>query len=236
MNWLLIGVLAVIILCVMYGYWKGFIRILFSLISIVVLMAFVTISTPYVAKFLEENTSLQTMIEEKCLERIRASAEKNIEDKLESQNTDRQKMLEDAGISLPDGIWEDLLDAGIGATDKVMEQSGMYQTLAENMSHFIVNGIASLAAFIVGVIALFVIARLLNLMSKLPVIREVNHFLGVLAGLMLGLAVVWIFLYLVAIFCTSPFGLLMTNYIQQSVVLTWLYNHNLILYLILMYL
>lgn len=236
MNWLLIGVLAVIILCVMYGYWKGFIRILFSLISIVVLMAFVTISTPYVAKFLEENTSLQTMIEEKCLERIRASAEKNIEDKLESQNTDRQKMLEDAGISLPDGIWEDLLDAGIGATDKVMEQSGMYQTLAENMSHFIVNGIASLAALIVGVIALFVIARLLNLMSKLPVIREVNHFLGVLAGLMLGLAVVWIFLYLVAIFCTSPFGLLMTNYIQQSVVLTWLYNHNLILYLILMYL
>lgn len=236
MNWLLIGVLAVIILCVMYGYWKGFIRILFSLISIVVLMAFVTISTPYVAKFLEENTSLQTMIEEKCLERIRASAEKNIEDKLESQNTDRQKMLEDAGISLPDGIWEDLLDAGIGATDKVMEQSGMYQTLAENMSHFIVNGIASLAALIVGVIALFVIARLLNLMSKLPVIREVNHFLGVLAGLMLGLAIVWIFLYLVAIFCTSPFGLLMTNYIQQSVVLTWLYNHNLILYLILMYL
>lgn len=236
MNWLLIGVLAVIILCVMYGYWKGFIRILFSLISIVVLMAFVTISTPYIAKFLEENTSLQSTIEEKCLEHIRASTEKNIEEKLESQDTDRQKMLEDAGISLPDGIWESLLDAGIGAADKVMEESGMYQTLAESISHFIVNGIASLAAFIVGVVALFVIARLLNLVSKLPVIREVNHFLGVLAGLILGLIVVWIFLYLVAIFCTSPFGILMTDYIQRSMVLTWLYNNNLILYLIMMYL
>ncbi len=236
MNWLLIGVLAVIILCVMYGYWKGFIRILFSLISIVVLMAFVTISTPYIAKFLEENTSLQSTIEEKCLEHIRASTEKNIEETLESQDTDRQKMLEDAGISLPDGIWESLLDAGIGAADKVMEESGMYQTLAESMSHFIVNGIASLAAFIVGVVALFVIARLLNLVSKLPVIREVNHFLGVLAGLILGLIVVWIFLYLVAIFCTSPFGILMTDYRQRSMVLTWLYNNNLILYLIMMYL
>ena len=71
MNWLLIGVLAVIIICVMYGYWKGFIRILFSLISIVVLVAFVTISTPYIAKFLEENTSLQTTIEEKCFEQKR---------------------------------------------------------------------------------------------------------------------------------------------------------------------
>lgn len=236
MNWLLIGVLAVIIICVMYGYWKGFIRILFSLISIVVLMAFVTISTPYIAKFLEENTSLQATIEGKCLEHIRASAEKNMEEKIESQDTDRQKMLEDAGISLPDGIWEDLLDTGIGAADRIMEESGMYQTLAESMSHFVVNGIASLAAFIVGVVALFVIARLLNLVSKLPVIREVNHFLGVLAGLMLGLVVIWIFLYLVAIFCTSPFGILMTDYIQRSVILTWFYNNNLILYLIMMYL
>ena len=236
MNWLLIGVLAVIIICVMYGYWKGFIRILFSLISIVVLVAFVTISTPYIAKFLEENTSLQTTIEEKCFEQIKASAEKNIEEKFELQNDDRAKMLEDTGINLPDGIWEDLLDAGIGAADKVMEESGMYQTLAKNISHFIVNGIASLVSFLIGAMTLFVIARLLNLVSRLPVIREVNHFLGVLAGLILGLILVWVFLYLVAIFCTSPFGILMTDYIQRSMILTWLYDNNLMLYLIMMYL
>lgn len=236
MNWLLIGVLAVIVICVMYGYWKGFIRILFSLISIVILMAFVTISTPYIGKFLEENTSLQATIEEKCLEHIKSSAEKNMEDNLEEHAADRQKMLEDAGIQLPSGIWENLLDSGIGAADKALEESGMYQTLASSMSHFIINGIASLTAFIIGVVILFVVARLLNLVSKLPVIREVNHFLGVLAGLVLGMVLVWIFLYLVAIFCTSSFGIAMTDYIQQSTVLTWLYNHNLILYLIMMYL
>ena len=130
MNWLLIGVLAVMIICVMYGYRKGFIRILFSLISIVVLMAFVTISTPYIGTFLEEHTSLQAAIEEKCLEHIKASAEKNMEDNLKEQTSDKQKMLEDAGIQLPRGIWENLLDTGIGAADKVMEESGMYQTLS----------------------------------------------------------------------------------------------------------
>lgn len=236
MNWLLIGVLAVIVICVMYGYWKGLIHILYSLISIVILMAFVTISTPYIGKFIEENTSLQATIEEKCIEHIKSSAEKNMGDTLEEQTSDRQKMLEDAGIQLPSGIWENLLDSGIGAADKVLEESGMYQTLASGMSHFIVNGIASLTAFAIGIVILFVIARLLNLVSKLPVIREVNHFLGVLAGLVLGMVLVWIFLYLVAIFCTSPFGIAMTDYIQRSTVLTWLYNHNLVLYLIMMYL
>ena len=100
------------------------------------------------------------------------------------------------------------------------------------MAHFIVNGIASFIALVLGLILLFVLARVLNIVSKIPVIKEVNHFLGIISGLVLALVLVWLFFYFVTVLCASPFGLMMMDYIRQSVVLTWLYENNMLLYLI----
>lgn len=232
MNWLLICIIAVVILCVLYGYWKGFLRILFSLVSIVLLLAIVTIATPYIGGFLEESTDIPATIEQQCLEHIRMSSQEQVDDALTNGQNDRQKLLEEAGIRLPDKAWEKLLDSGVNATNEALEASGLYETVAESMAHFIVNGIASFIALVLGLILLFVLARVLNIVSKIPVIKEVNHFLGIISGLVLALVLVWLFFYFVTVLCASPFGLMMMDYIRQSVVLTWLYENNMLLYLI----
>lgn len=232
MNWLLLCVAAVIAVCVWTGYRKGFLHIVFSLVSIALLVAFVTITTPYFRNFLEEHTSLEYRMEKKCLEALRTHASKDLEDEMQENAPDSREKLQDAGIRFPDRVWDHLLETGIDAADQALEESGLYQRLAAGMSRYIVNGIASCAAWITGAILLAVLARLLHIVSRLPVIREVNHILGVASGLLLGLAVTWIFFYIITICCASPFGMMMTDYIHRSAILTWLYNHNVILYML----
>ncbi len=236
MNWLLIGVIAVVALSVLYGYYKGFLRILFSLVSMIVLMIFVTVASPLVSNFLEKHTSLEATIEERCLESLQSATDKNVNTEIPEADGDGQQLLKDAGIQIPDGIWKQLLDSGIGAADQMLEENGIYQSLAKSIAHFVINGIASLLTLVIGIILLFIVARVLNLVAKLPVIREVNHFLGVISGLVLGFAIIWLFFYFVAISCTSTFGIMVTEQIRQSTILTWLYDNNMILYLVMMYL
>ncbi len=231
MNWLFIVVIIFFVSCVLRGYRKGFLRILYSLISIIVTIVFVTITAPYIADFIAQNTEIQATLEEKCLEHIRAAAEKNMEEEAQ----ENKEKLDDAGVSLPEGIWEELIDSGMGITDDVLGQAGIYEMLASNMARFIVNGIAYFVALLVVTIVLFIIARMVNLVAKLPLVRNVNHFLGVLAGAIQGVILIWVFFYLIAICCTSSFGITMISYINQNGLLTWLYNNNLVLYLAVAY-
>lgn len=235
MNWLLICVIAVVVLCALYGYWKGFLGILFSMVSVLLLLAMVTITTPYIDSFLEEHTSIRSTIEQQCLEHIRKTTGQQMDDTLTNEKNEKQKLLEDAGINLPDKAWEKVLDSGADATNDILETSGIYAAVAESMAHFLVNGIASVIALIAGVILLFVLGRLLNIVSRLPVIKEVNHFLGVASGLVLALTLIWLFFYFVTILCTSSFGIMITQYIRESTILTWLYENNMLLYLIMMW-
>lgn len=232
MNWLLIIVLIGMAICIWNGYRKGFLRILLSLVSIVVTVIFVTIATPYISEYLENHTSISKAIEEKCLEYIELSAE----EKLEGEAEDKQKLLEEAGLSLPSGIWEELVSSGTHAADQVLEETGVYTSLAQTMASFIVNGIAFFIALIIAIIVMAILVRVLNLVSKVPVIKQANHILGVAAGFVQGVLYLWLFFYLVAVTCTSEFGLMMIDYIYKSNLLTYLYNNNLLLYIIMGYL
>ncbi len=227
MNWLLIIVLIGMAFCIWRGYQKGFLRMLLSLVSIIVVVMFVTITTPYISDYIENHTSLGKKIEEQCLEHIKLTAE----DKIDKEAEDKQKVLEEAGISLPSGIWEDILSSGTDVADQVMEETGVYETLAQTTAHFVVSGISFFVALTIATILMIILTRTLNLVAKLPIIKQANHFLGIMAGFAQGMILLWLFFYLVAVTCTSEFGLMMIDYIHQSVLLTYLYNNNLVLYL-----
>lgn len=63
MNWLLVVVLAVLALCIMNGYHKGFLRMVYSLVSWIVVLVFVTWATPYINSYIKENTGIYQEIE-----------------------------------------------------------------------------------------------------------------------------------------------------------------------------
>ena len=233
MNWLLVGVLFTLAFCTIKGYQKGFIRVAFSLVSFFLVIAFVTWAEPYISDYLENNTGIYTAIQEKCEEQLKKSVENgaNAEEK-EQASQDVENTGEDTGADP---------NAEEGNEPKSsLEMAGNSKTagtqIAEILAHYIISGIAFFLAYVIAVVLLKVISRLLNLVSRLPVIHGVNKMLGVAAGFIQGMLYIWLFFYLIAICCTSSFGIQMNRYIDQSSLLTWLYNNNPLLGLLMWFL
>lgn len=85
---------------------------------------------------------------------------------------------------------------------------------------------AFLGLFILTVIVLFIVSRFLPFFSKLPVIRKIDRFFGMLFGLLLGLLFIWLFFMIVSFLPETSFGATALGWIRENPFLVWLYQNN----------
>lgn len=229
MNWLFICVIGILAACAVEGCYKGFVRSVFSLLAMVVTLVFVTVATPYLTTYLEANTTWDESITEKCLEHVRQTSEEKVNEQIEEQVQQQGDSAEEAGIFLPEQWMDRLADSGSNVVNDIIEQSGIQETIARELAHFIMSGISFFIALIFISLVLHLIIRALDIVTKLPVIKHVNRTLGLVSGLFKGLLVVWVLMYLISLMCTSEFGMVLIDYIYSSRLLTLLYEHNVLM-------
>lgn len=87
---------------------------------------------------------------------------------------------------------------------------------------------AFLVALILAKLILLLVLRLTDLITKLPLLKETNRCLGVLAGTGKGLLAVELVMLLIALGQNTEIGILMINWIYESHVLTFLYENNVV--------
>lgn len=197
MNPLEIAALILVAVFGLIGYRTGLLRMLYSLFAWAFVLAFVTWSTPYLTKFLEENTGIETVIQEQAVTYLESLAEK--------------EMGETAGIF---GI--------------LMEGTGIYDGIAAEAAHYIVEGIAFfLAFFVIGVLTRTAL-HMLDAAAHLPVLKETNRNLGAAAGCIKGVVILWLLFYLISLIGGSKQGAQLQAYIDDSIVLRFLYENNLL--------
>ena len=100
----------------------------------------------------------------------------------------------------------------------------------------VVEGMAFLTALVAAWTIVHIIERALRIVSRIPVLSGVNRTLGVFAGGIYGLILVWIGFYIIAVTSTSEMGGILVTYIYQSNLLKYLYENNPILTLIMKFL
>lgn len=86
-----------------------------------------------------------------------------------------------------------------------------------------------LIGYIVCWLALKYICMTLDLISRLPLINELNKAAGVLAGLFRGIVIVWILFIVITVFRETAWGSTAFALIKESQLLERLYEGNLIL-------
>ena len=226
MNILLIAVLVIFIGSVFIGYRRGFVRIAFSLVTMLLTIVLVSLVTPHVTDFLKEHTGVYDSLAEKCTQAVQLSARNSAEE--QPDTTEGEQEL--SGLQLP-ALWVDqILEKTGSSIDQALTESGAYRAVGEYLADWIFRGIAFFVAFILVTIVLRLVVGLLDILTKLPVLKGLNHLLGSVMGLLQGLLIIWLLLFLVAIACTTKVGQTMLGYIGQSQFLTFLYQHNGILY------
>lgn len=225
MNWVLIIVLLVLLLFIIRGYQKGLLRIVYSLVSWIIVLALVTWSTPFISNYLINHTEIYTTIEQHCEETLRQSPKNQGGITQDAAGQELAAL----GINLPAPVLENLLQKTTDRTDEFLEESGIYTQIAHELADLVVDGIASFLALLFAWLVVHLISQILGIVSRIPVLRGVNKYMGLFAGGIYGLLLVWTAFYIAALCGGSELGGTIVSQIYESTFLTMLYENNLVL-------
>lgn len=229
MNWVLIIVMLTLIFSVIEGYRKGLLRIVYSLVSWIIVLVFVSWATPHINQYLLENTSIYEQVAAHCEESVRQTAKMQTDAGMDEKKSE----LMDLGVNVPSSVIEGILENTSGVADEFLEESGIYDQIAAGLANFVVEGIAFVIALVLAWIFVHVISQILGIVSHIPVLKGINRFLGLFAGGIQGLLTVWVAFYIIALCSTGEVGKALISYIHENQFLTFLYENNLVLTMIL---
>lgn len=110
--------------------------------------------------------------------------------------------------------------------DVLIQKTGVYEEISTQITSVIMTGISFFVVMLVLGIAAYAARRLIWGIEKVPVIGTVNRIAGFGLGLIKGMLIVWILFAVIALSSTSNFGRSMTPYIDDSIMLRYIYENN----------
>ena len=225
MNWLFWVVAAIIVINVIDGLARGFIKKSVAAVSLVVTLVLVTYLTPQITALIQDYTSLHESLQEKCSE-IFLTEEYN-----QDVKNDQVQMIEN--MELPENIKDVLLENNNSEAYELLEVTGFHEYIGAYLANMIINAMAYLLTFVIIWTALRALLLALDVVAKLPLLRGINQLAGGILGLVVGVVLVWVAFLLVTILCNGNLGREFFRLISENPFLMFLYSQNVILKIVL---
>ena len=216
-NWLEIVVGVYLLGMILYGHYRGFIRMAVSMVALIATFAIVRIAMPYVNEAAIERTPLYEWIKGGIEHAL-------IPEEYSSEAADEQAMIE--GLGLPKEIQELLIENNRPDVYQALGVQVFTEYLGNYLAGLLVNTVGFVLLFVLVYIAVRLIMRWLDIMARLPIISGVNKLTGALLGGAEGLFFLWLLSLLVTAFSQSPWGAMIIAQIESSRWLTFLYHYN----------
>ena len=221
MNWLLIIIIVLLVGNALWGYKKGCMRVLFSLVSWILVLGVSYVGAPIVTNMLIEKTDVEVIIQEKLTDTI-------------SNYIDIGTNVQ--VFTIPEEITNILLQYNIiESVDELVALSPevnlfeLAEPLIENIVYMVVFLVC---AIVVGIAARVIVTSIdvvLGIASKLPLVGSVDKLLGGTLGAGKGLILSWLALAVVVILALTGTNTEWIAMIEESELLTWLHENNIIM-------
>jgi len=230
MNVVLVVVAAILIVSVIGGMQKGFVKTAYGLCALILTIVLVSVLSPMVRDVLL-TTKVYDKTYDKCLETLERNYAKNKEAEIaknEAAPKTEDEVLKIGGIALP-SFADKATNNFENARTKVL--NNMFEKAAAKLTYWIISVMAYIVTFIVISILLSIVSGVLGIVAKLPVISTANNLLGGVAGLVTGLAIVWLLAIVMTMFANEDTVQKMMVDIYRDKFLTYLYENNGLIYL-----
>lgn len=226
MNWVLIVVIVILAFFGWYGAKKGFVKVLFSLLSTVAALLFAVLFSPMVSAYLKSNEEFTSFFEER-IGTFFDAAESDESGAIKEPNKviDVREVL--SALPIPDTMKESF-EKDMQKELALPTREDVREYVCKRLSDTILNAIAFVTTLAIAIIGLFVLCRVLNLLAKLPLLRQVNAACGLLSGFAEGILIVWILFVVLTMFAGEAFGQSALAMIAENPFLDYLYKSNLI--------
>ena len=231
MNIFFIVALFILFFSILQGWRKGILGLVIGFVSWIFIFVFVAFTHPYVEDYIRDNTKVYDKVYEKTEQYIQQKED----------NIAQESGLEEWWAYLTEGMPQNILeklqtkmmfqtpsDDALELTTPDQTKQKIKDDLVRQVADFVIQGIAVIVTFVIAEIFVVIVTGLVKSIGKLPVIRGVNNFLGIIAGAVEGFIIIWIVMYIVAFTCSTTIGQGILADINASRFLTYLYNHNLV--------
>lgn len=215
MNALTIVILAIIAICGLIGYTKGFVKMLLSMLSLVVTLIVASLISPYISEALQQ-TPVFDSVYEKTFEYVNGAVGT-------AMNSSTEAIVNE--MQLPDALKDYVINSEIVTAGSAPIANKIATQVAKIIFDTIVFGVT----FIVALILVKIVFKMLNIITYLPLIHGANKLVGLVIGLAEGVIIVWVFFIAISMMGNSEFAANMYMQINDSAILSFLYNNNIIL-------
>lgn len=231
MNWLLLVALAIIGVCAFAGWRLGFVKSVFSLLSTITVIIITILVSPIVTNMLKSSETIAGTIQDKLELVIDLSG---IAENLTSDEEKDPAAFID-GLELPDSIkdtiknslTDTLEEKEAEAAEFVGDQLNSLEVyICELLTNIILNALGFFITFLVAAVGVAVLCFVLDIISKLPVLHQINTLAGVALGALEGLVILWIVFIVITMLGSTDFGQSCMSMISQSKILSFLYDSN----------
>ena len=202
-----IVIIAILALCIIMGYKKGLINVIFNIFAFLLAIIITLVLYKPVSDIIIKNTDIQEKIETAIIENTKGEENK----KEEQTENGIQKYIENT-----------MQNAEEDAKSKAIE------VVAKNVSTKCIEIITALILFVITRIILIVLKFLTETLANLPIVKQCNEIGGLLYGVIKGILIIYVILTIMFfIISLKPEGMT-ANLIETSYITKFLYNNNII--------
>ena len=214
---IVLAVIAVfLILMGILGWKKGIFGFVSGLIAVVLAVLLTWGLKPFVKDWIEKGTEWDEKLEESVSESL-----------LEKVETEEELTVFVNRLPAPSERKAELREELAAAKD-LSERKGI---VAARMADWSMSILVSAGVFLIGLGIVLILFIPIRKALKLPGLRTINGFLGMLFGLVIAVLVTDGILLLVPLFSGTGVGAFFAKQIEGSKILGWIYDHNLIMIL-----
>ena len=127
---------------------------------------------------------------------------------------------------LPQFLKDALLENNNTAIYEELDVTTFPEYVAAYISPMILNVVSFLVTFLIAIILVSALMYAVNIIGELPLLGAINHLAGGVLGIGLGCIIVWIAFLVLTLIYTTEIGTTCYAMVEQSAILTFLYNHN----------
>ena len=219
LTWFGIVILLILILFILMGYRRGFIREIVSFFFVFLSLSLAWAINPYINDFLISETPVYSTIQETCTDFVQKQSS-DLENEMESSS----QFID--GLNLPEILRKNIEKNN--NTENYAELS--VNTLTEYVSGYlartIVNGLSYVLAYILATIGIRIVVYILNLIAGLPILKTANKLTGGLVGFVKGLVFIWILFLILTVLCSTEIGKTSLELIEKDSLLSVIYQYD----------
>ena len=221
-HWLPIAVGVFLVSMMLYGHYRGFLRQCVSIGALVIRFA-----TPYVTSFLKENTQVRQAVAEMM---VKASGLEEYQ--AEQQDTPAFQRIAIENLKLPQSMKDALIENNNSEVYNLLGVDHFIEYVSAYLAGILINASVSVLMFLLTFLLIQLLVRWLDLLARLPIISGLNKIAGALLGLAHGLLLLWVACLLLDLFSATPLGSVLMEQVEESSWLTFLYQYNLLGFLL----